>query len=157
MQLTTRGRYAVMAMVELAARAAAEPELPVSLAEVAAAQQLSLCYLEQLFVGLRRAGLVISARGPHGGYRLARPAARVSVADVLAAVDEPLDVTRCASGAPGCLADTVGSPARCRTHELWEALGQHVRLFVRSVTLADVLAGDVRGVAQPLRIREPAE
>ncbi len=134
----------MMAMVELAARAAADPELPVNLAAIAAAQQLSLCYLEQLFVGLRRAGLVISARGPHGGYRLARPAAQVSVADVLAAVEEPLVVARCAGGAP----------ARCRTHDLWEALGLHVRLFVRSVSLADVLAGHLCGVAQPLRIRE---
>ncbi len=145
----------MMAMVELAARAAADPELPVNLAAIAAAQQLSLCYLEQLFVGLRRAGLVISARGPHGGYRLARPAAQVSVADVLAAVEEPLVVARCAGGAPGCEANADGATARCRTHDLWEALGLHVRLFVRSVSLADVLAGHLCGVAQPLRIREP--
>ncbi|QYU66088.1 Rrf2 family transcriptional regulator [Leptolyngbya sp. 15MV] len=102
MRLSTRGRYAVMAMVELAARQAASTDLcgrnPISLADIAAAQHLSLAYLEQLFGPLRRAGLVASARGPGGGYRLARDAACISIAAIIQAVDEPIHATRCDEG-----------------------------------------------------------
>jgi Rrf2 family iron-sulfur cluster assembly transcriptional regulator len=153
MQLTTRGRYGVMAMVELAALAAGNGHAaPVGLADIAARQQLSLCYLEQLFGGLRRAGLVASVRGPGGGYRLARPAEQVTIAEVLAAVDEPIRVTRCDGATPGCMAgqgdEAPGDHrARCRTHDLWEALGHHLHSFLSAVTLADVLAGEFCGFA----------
>lgn len=148
MRLSTRGRYAVMAMVELAARQRAgacdsAPERPVSLAEIAQAQQLSLAYLEQLFGNLRRGGLVASARGPGGGYRLGRPAQEIAVADIVNAVDEPIRATRCEEGSPGCLAGE-----RCLTHDLWAELGEHIRLFLTSVTLADIVAGGMAGRAK---------
>ncbi|MBX9749845.1 MAG: Rrf2 family transcriptional regulator [Roseococcus sp.] len=154
MRLSTRGRYAVMAMVELAARQerAAKPMAgknvaPVSLAEIAAAQMLSLAYLEQLFGPLRRAGLVASARGPGGGYRLARPAHEISISAIVDAVDEPIRATRCEDGAPGCIGGR-----RCITHDLWAELGEQIRLFLDGLTLHDVVHGDIQGRAvAPLR------
>lgn len=153
MRLSTRGRYAVMAMVELAARQQAVCQgnvhacgktvvRPVSLAEIAQAQQLSLAYLEQLFGNLRRAELIASARGPGGGYRLARAATAIAVADIVRAVDEPIRATRCEEGSPGCLAGQ-----RCRTHDLWSELGEQIRLFLAHMTLADVVGGRILGRA----------
>lgn len=149
MRLSTRGRYAVMAMVELAARqppatGASCGVRPVSLAELAQAQGLSVAYLEQLFALLRRGGLVASARGPGGGYRLARPPAAIAIADVIGAVEETLRTTRCGEGVPGCL-----DGARCPTHDLWSELGEQIALFFRNVTLADVVEGRVAGRAVP--------
>jgi Rrf2 family iron-sulfur cluster assembly transcriptional regulator len=162
MRLSTRGRYAVMALVELAARtdpscrlndshalgAGMGPdsldERPVSLTEIAAAQMLSVAYLEQIFARLRRAGLVESARGPGGGYRLARPAQYIPIGVIIDAVDEPITATRCESVAPGCLAGH-----RCLTHDLWHELGEQIRLFLLHMSLADVLAGRVLGRALP--------
>jgi Rrf2 family iron-sulfur cluster assembly transcriptional regulator len=134
-----------MAMVELAARdGGGDPgKGQVSLAEIAAAQHLSLAYLEQLFGPLRRAGLVASARGPGGGYRLARPADRISVSEIVDAVDETIQATRCEEGGPGCLAGK-----RCLTHDLWAELGEQIRLFLQEVTLADVISGRVAGRAR---------
>jgi len=158
MRLSTRGRYAVMAMVELATRQDAAPppgcgraSPPVSLAEIAVSQMLSLAYLEQLFGPLRRAGLVVSARGPGGGYRLARPAGDIAIAAIIDAVDEPIIATRCEESAPGC----VGG-RRCNTHDLWAELGEHIRLFLDGITLQDVMRGDVPGRAtepQPVKPR----
>lgn len=148
MKLSTRGRYAVMAMVELAAREQGSEAAPrqVSLAEIANAQHLSLAYLEQLFGPLRRAGLVASARGPGGGYRLARPAEGISISEIVDAVDEPIQATRCDAGSPGCLAGQ-----RCLTHDLWAELGDQIRLFLEGMTLADVIGGRVLGrAAAPL-------
>lgn len=144
MQLSTRGRYAVMAMVELAGRDGATP---VTLADIAGCQQLSLSYLEQLFGGLRRAGLVTSARGPAGGYRLARPAATISIADIILGADEPIRATRCATGDVGCLRDTQGGQQPCHTHDLWAELGRQIDVFLTAVTLADVIDGRVKGRA----------
>ncbi|WP_149536813.1 Rrf2 family transcriptional regulator [Siccirubricoccus phaeus] len=151
MRLSTRGRYAVMAMVELATRQAAHNaqlrrggHCPVSLAEIAQAQQLSLAYLEQLFGHLRRAGLVCSARGPGGGYRLARAPAAIAVAEIVEAVDEKLKATRCEEGMAGCLAGQ-----KCLTHDLWQELGEQIRLFLAHVTLADVCCGGIAGRAAP--------
>ena len=161
MRLSTRGRYAVMAMVELAARQGgceaagrlANPvPRPVSLADIAGAQHLSVAYLEQLFGHLRRAGLVASARGPGGGYRLARPPEEVAIAAIVDAVDEPLRATRCEEGSPGCLAGQ-----RCLTHDLWDELGEQIRLFLAHVTLADVIAGQIAGRANLPRLRAAAE
>lgn len=142
MQLSTRARYAVMAMVELASHEQAGRQGPLTLTQIAASQQLSLCYLEQLFGGLRRAGLVLSARGPGGGYRLGRPAGEVSVAEIVDAVDEAIHTTRC-TGDGGCMLGADGGPTHCRTHELWHELGQHIRLFLSAVSLADVVDGRV--------------
>ena len=146
MRLSTRGRYAVMAMVELAARERGGPSgsgrCQVSLADIAQAQLLSLAYLEQLFGPLRRAALVVSARGPGGGYRLARPARDISIAAIVEAVDEPIHATRCEESGPGCLAGQ-----RCLTHDLWAELGGQIRLFLASMSLADVIEGRVLGRA----------
>jgi len=144
MQLSTRGRYAVMAMVDLATRQTLGCECgPVCLAEIAARQRLSQAYLEQLFGRLRRAGLVGSARGPGGGYRLARSSEAIAIADIVAAVDEPTHATR-EEGS-----DTEGQ-TRCQTRDLWEELGRQIQFFLKGVTLADVVAGRVVGRAVPL-------
>ncbi len=148
MQLSTKGRYAVMAMVDLAAMEAVESagEL-VCLADIAQRQQLSQSYLEQLFGKLRRAGLVSAARGPRGGYRLARPAADIAISAIVAAVDEPIRATRCELGGGGCMAGSIpgGFGERCQTHDLWVALGRQIELFLQRVTLADVIDGRVDG------------
>jgi Rrf2 family transcriptional regulator, iron-sulfur cluster assembly transcription factor len=140
MRLSTKGRYAVMAMTDLAARQDDETRA-VSLADIAARQEISLSYLEQLFARLRREGLVVSARGPGGGYRLARGADQTRVSDIVLAVDEPLRATRCGeAGKGGCMA----KGERCVTHHLWEEMGRQIHDYLASVTLADVLAGDLR-------------
>jgi Rrf2 family iron-sulfur cluster assembly transcriptional regulator len=142
-----------MAMVELASRQAADSGRggQVSLAEIAQAQHLSLAYLEQLFGPLRRAGLVGSARGPGGGYRLARDPAQISVSEIVLAVDEPIQATRCEEGGPGCL-----DGHRCLTHDLWAELGDQIRLFLEGLTLADVIGGRVAGRAATPRTAEAA-
>ena len=139
MRLTTRGRYAVTAMLDLALHDAGEP---VALADIAARQDISLAYLEQLFARLRRAALVASVRGPGGGYRLAAPQERITVAAIIAAVEESLDATRC--GGRGDCQDGV----RCLTHELWSDLSRQVEGFLAGVTLAALTArADIRAVA----------
>jgi Rrf2 family transcriptional regulator, iron-sulfur cluster assembly transcription factor len=147
MHLSTRGRYAVMALVDLACREAASPgSRPVTLSEIAASQQLSLSYLEQLFGKLRRASLVASARGPGGGYRLARPAQAIQIAEIVGAVDEEIRATRCFAGGSGCMPDG----GRCQTHELWAELGHQIQLFLSGISLADVIARRVTGRAVAL-------
>lgn len=135
MRLSTKGRYAVMAMADLARNGA---ERAVSLAEIATRQEISLSYLEQLFARLRRAGLVKSVRGPGGGYRLAATPGETRIADIVLAVDEPIRATRCSGdGSPrGCM---IGGE-RCLTHDLWEGLGQEIHRYLSSVSLEDVLA-----------------
>jgi len=147
-KLSTRGRYAVMAMADLARHTSEGRGVqPVPLAEIAHRQEISLHYLEQLFGKLRRSGLVIAARGPGGGYRLAQPANELRIADIIVAVDEPIKATRCrADSAKGCLSRT----GRCLTHDLWEELGRQIEVFLASVTLADVLEHRVLGRARPL-------
>ncbi|MFO1012516.1 MAG: Rrf2 family transcriptional regulator [Caulobacteraceae bacterium] len=136
MQLSSKGRYAVMAMTDLAGRTDARP---VTLADIAERQEISLAYLEQLFARLRKKGLVASVRGPGGGYRLSRTAGEISVAEVVLAVDEPLKATRCSGLSKGCMK----AGARCLTHDLWEETGRQIELFLGSVSLADVAAGRV--------------
>ncbi len=134
MLLSTKGRYAVMAMVEVARQNDAGP---ISLGDIASRLELSLAYLEQLFMKLRRNGLVRSVRGPGGGYTLGREADAISVGEVMAAVDEPVRMTRCLSEeGDGCVASH-----RCNTHYLWDALGAHIEEFLATATLADVLHG----------------
>jgi Rrf2 family iron-sulfur cluster assembly transcriptional regulator len=138
MRLSTKGRYAVMAMTDLAARQDADGLRAVSLAEIAARQEISLSYLEQLFARLRRRGLVKSLRGPGGGYRLARTAGETHIAEIVLAVDEPLRATRCGhASAKGCMKAGV----RCTTHDLWEEMGRQLHSYLASVSLADVLEG----------------
>jgi Rrf2 family transcriptional regulator, iron-sulfur cluster assembly transcription factor len=131
-RLSTKGRYAVMAMVDLAQHG---DGAPVALAEIAERQEISLSYLEQLFAMLRKGGLVKSVRGPGGGYLLGRQRGDIRIADVILAVDEPIRATRCTPGAPiGCR----GNRTRCLTHDLWEELGNHIHRYLSSVSLADV-------------------
>ncbi len=138
MQLSTKGRYAVMAMTHLAGQATAARAT--SLAAIAEHQQISRPYLEQLFSRLRRRGLVESVRGPGGGYRLARSAEDLSIAEVVIAVDEPLRATRCAGHGAGCMK----GGARCLTHDLWEETGRHIHDYLSAVSLADVVAGRLK-------------
>ena len=132
MRLTTKGRFAVTAMIDVAMHGT---KGPVTLAGVSQRQKISLSYLEQLFGKLRRHGLVDSVRGPGGGYRLARAPAAISVAEVIVAVDEPIDATQCA-GRESCKEDGK----RCMTHELWANLNAHIFTFLRSVTLAELVS-----------------
>ncbi len=127
MRLTTKGRFAVTAMIDLALR---QNNGPVTLAAISQRQQISLSYLEQLFGKLRRHELVESTRGPGGGYTLARKAADITVADIIVSVDEPIDATQC-GGKENCL----GEAGRCMTHELWASLNQRMVEFLDSVTL----------------------
>ena len=136
MRLSTKGRYAVMAMADLARRQC-DATRAVALAEIAARQQISLSYLEQLFARLRRKGLVMSARGPGGGYRLAKTAETTTIADIVHAVDEPLRATRCTGQGKGCML----KGERCLTHDLWEDLGTRIEDYLASVSLADVVTG----------------
>ena len=138
MRLSTKGRYAVMAMVDLARRET-DAVRAVTLADIAARQEISLSYLEQLFARLRRQGLVKSARGPGGGYRLARGAGDTTIADIVHAVDEPLRATRCGAG-KGCMV----KGERCLTHDLWADLGERIEDDLSSVSLADVAMGRLK-------------
>lgn len=139
MHLSTKGRYAVMAMADLARRQD-DAVRAVALADIAARQEISLSYLEQLFARLRRQGLVKSARGPGGGYRLARTAEETNIADIVTAVDEPLRATRCnIKAGKGCMA----KGERCMTHDLWEEMGRQMQGYLASVSLADVISGRV--------------
>jgi Rrf2 family iron-sulfur cluster assembly transcriptional regulator len=129
MRLTTKGRFAVTAMLDLAL---ASGRTTVPLADISARQRISLSYLEQLFAKLRRAGLVKSVRGPGGGYLLAKPLDEVSVADIIVAVDEPIDATQC-GGLENCLDEH-----KCLTHDLWARLNDHIFDYLRGVTLAEL-------------------
>ncbi|HEX3674977.1 MAG TPA: Rrf2 family transcriptional regulator [Rhizomicrobium sp.] len=148
MRLSTKGRYAVMAMADLAGHEGAGK--PVSLAEIAKRQEISLSYLEQLFAKLRRGGLVKSVRGPGGGYRLSRASSEVRIADIILAVDEPITATRCHPGSPmGC----TGTATRCVTHDLWEELGRQIHVFLSSVSLADVVEKRILGRTRPCEVK----
>ncbi len=142
MKLSTKGRYAVMAMVDLAIQST--DNKPVALAEIAERQEISLSYLEQLFGKLRKGGLVKSVRGPGGGYLIGRDPSEARISDIIFAVDEPIKATRCSPGSPtGCKSDN----GRCLTHDLWEELTNHIQMFLSSVTLADVVDKRVLGAS----------
>lgn len=132
MRLTTKGRFAVTAMIDLAMRHGSGP---VTLSEISERQKISLSYLEQLFGKLRRHALVDSVRGPGGGYCLAKSMDQVSVADIILAVDEPIDATRC-GGKENCRDDQ-----KCLTHDLWAALNDRIFDYLHSVTLSQLVAG----------------
>lgn len=141
MRLTTKGRFAVTAMIDLALR---QDRGPVTLAGISERQSISLSYLEQLFGKLRRHELVTSVRGPGGGYCLARPMGEISVADIIIAVDEPLDTTQC-----GGKEDCNGTAhQRCMTHDLWANLNRHMFAYLESVNLHS-LVDELRARANP--------
>jgi Rrf2 family transcriptional regulator, iron-sulfur cluster assembly transcription factor len=130
-RLTSKGRYAVTAMLDLAFHSQLKP---VTLIDIAARQTISLSYLEQLFARLRRANLVKGVRGPGGGYSLCGSASDISIADIVAAVGERIDSTKC-GGEGNCQKHHA-----CLTHELWMDLGEHIRSYLEKITLADLLA-----------------
>ena len=139
MRLTTKGRYAVTAILDLALH---EDLGPVNLTDISKRQGISLAYLEQLFLRLRKEGLITSSRGPGGGYRLRQSRSDISVADVIRAVDEQVDATRC-GGHKNCQADE-----RCLTHDLWEDLSLHITNFLSDISLSDLVRqGTVKQVS----------
>ena len=139
MRLTTKGRYAVTAILDVALH---ESFGPVNLMDISKRQGISLAYLEQLFLRLRKEGLITSSRGPGGGYRLRQSRSDISVADVICAVDEQVDATRC-GGHKNCQADE-----RCLTHDLWEDLSLHITNFLSDISLSDLVQqGTVKQVA----------
>ncbi len=137
MKLSTKGRYAVVALADIALQSG---ENLVSLSEISKRQDISLPYLEQLFVKLRRAGLVESVRGPGGGYRLAKPTAEIRVIDVLAAVDETISALHTGAGASG---GSSGSRAQSMANRLWEGLSAHVYVFLHQTRLSDVITNEL--------------
>ena len=150
MKLTTKGRFAVTAMIDLAMQHGSEP---VTLAEISGRRKISLSYLEQLFGKLRRHRLVDSVRGPGGGYCLAKDAGDVSVADIILAVDEPIDATQC-GGKENCDDDK-----KCLTHDLWAALNVRIFEYLESVSLRQLVESqkvNENGVAQVHDMRETA-
>lgn len=153
MKISTRGRYAVMAMADIASQQGAEdvPHAPVSLAVISQRQEIPLPYLEQIFQDLRKAGQVESVRGPKGGYRLSKPAEEMPIGDIISSVDETVEVTRCA-GTNVCLSKQT----RCLTHDLWAELESQIYGFLNGVSLADVLDGNV-SFPRPITIAQAAQ
>ncbi|MEO6608801.1 MAG: Rrf2 family transcriptional regulator [Aestuariivirga sp.] len=148
MKMSTKGRYAVMALIDIGGQS---PDRPISLAEIADRQDISQEYLEQLFGKLRRAGLVTSSRGPGGGYVLARPPADIQVSEIVLAVDEELRVTRCEGDAvKGCV-----KGQQCVAHDLWSSLGRQMMYFLESVSLEDVV--EKRNLALAASIKQAKE
>ncbi len=140
MRLTTKGRYAVTAMLDLAYHS---QKTPVTLTEIATRQTISLSYLEQLFAKLRKGKMVTGVRGPGGGYRLSRLAKKISIADIVDAVNEPLDSTKC-GGKENCQ-----DSQPCLTHELWTGLSHQIRHYLENISLGDLLEKEyVSSVAQ---------
>ncbi|MEM8592694.1 MAG: Rrf2 family transcriptional regulator [Pseudomonadota bacterium] len=137
MKLSTKGRYAMVALADLALQ---EPGKLVSLGEISKRQQISLPYLEQLFVKLRRAELVSSVRGPGGGYRLAKPPSDIRVAEILGAVDETVSAMHTGAGVSGGVS---GSRAQSMTNRLWEGLSAHVYVFLHQTRLSDVVKNEL--------------
>jgi Rrf2 family iron-sulfur cluster assembly transcriptional regulator len=131
MKLSTKGRYAVTAMFDVAIH---QTEGPVSLSEISERQGISLSYLEQLFGRMRRRGLVASTRGPGGGYRLAHTPDQIAIADIITAVDESVDATRCGGNAD------CQNQQRCLTHELWEDLSSQIHVFLSGISLEDAIS-----------------
>lgn len=147
MRLTTKGRFAVTAMIDLGMRDHAGP---VTLSGIGERQQISLSYLEQLFGKLRRHQLVDSVRGPGGGYRLARSAQTISVADIIMAVDEPIDATQC-GGKGHCHSDDDHNKTVCMTHHLWTGLNLKMMEYLNSVSLAELVSQQQKSKAAVIK------
>ncbi len=148
MRLTTKGRYAVTAMLDLALN---NNQGPITLADISQRQGISLSYLEQLFSRLRRQGLVVSTRGPGGGYRLGRLADEIVIAEIISAVDENVDATKC-KGLKNC-----NDSRACLTHQLWTDLSDEIREFLDGITLAQVLEKRPNEVSKEVARQEKAQ
>lgn len=149
MKVGTKGRYAVMAMIDMAKFEMGSK--PVSLSDIALRQELSLNYLEQLFSRLRRAGLVKSSRGVFGGYTLSRSAQDISIADIIQSADEALHFTRCRpSGSKGCMTDST----QCLSHHLWDALGNQMLSYLSNISLKDILDKKVLSGSKTIPLKE---
>jgi len=144
MRLTTKGRFAVTAMADLAMRGG---KTPVTLAAISERQKISLSYLEQLFGKLRRNNIVESVRGPGGGYYLARPSSKISIAEIVTAVDEPLDATRC-----GGMGNCQGEQQPCITHDLWMGLNEKIYGYLEEVSLQQLVENHTKRNQQPTSI-----
>ena len=145
MKLTSKGRYAVMAMADLAKNNVKEPT---SLAEISLRQGISISYLEQLFLKLRKNNLVQSARGPSGGYVLAKPPGEIKLLSIISAVDEKIKTVKCKKESKkGC----NGKSIKCITHNLWDDLENHINKFFEENTLRDILFKEVRNNSKELR------
>jgi len=144
MRLTTKGRFAVTAMADLAMRGG---KAPVTLAAISERQKISLSYLEQLFGKLRRNNIVESVRGPGGGYYLARPSSEISIAEIVIAVDEPLDATKC-----GGMGNCQGDQQPCITHDLWMGLNDKIYGYLEEVTLQQLVENHINRGQQPASI-----
>ena len=131
MQVTTKGRYAVMAMADLAVHANGSP---IQLATVAYRTQIDFGYLEQIFIKLKKAALIKSTKGPGGGYQIAKPISDISLFDIMHAVEEGLQMTRCSKGKTGCMEDNL----QCMTHHIWEALEKNISDFLSKITLESI-------------------
>jgi Rrf2 family iron-sulfur cluster assembly transcriptional regulator len=145
MRLTTRGRYAVTALLDLALQASLDDQ-PITLAEISGRQSISIAYLEQLFSKLKRSGLVSSSRGAMGGYRLAKPSNEIAILDIIESVNESVDATMC-DGQGNCR-----NGAKCLTHDLWQELSTKIESYLSGVTIADLVAKSTVSVTDTLVI-----
>jgi Rrf2 family iron-sulfur cluster assembly transcriptional regulator len=134
--LTTKSRYAVMAIIEVAAR---DSSSPIRLADISEKQDIPLSYLEQIFLKLKNANLVRSVKGPGGGYHLNLSSDQITIENIVDAVEENLKMTRCAKD-KNCRKDGVN----CKTHDLWKGLGRHIRAYFASISIADVISGKIK-------------
>ncbi len=134
MIITSKARYAVMAAIEIANNQAIQPQQPVNLNSIAKSQEISLLFLEQIFRKLKKAGIVEASKGRGGGYLLAKLPNKISIASIIAAVEEPIKMTRCISKNKGCM----NNKTRCKTHHLWHGLEKNIFGYLNSVSLADL-------------------
>jgi|TARA_B110000967_G_scaffold156341_1_gene161302 Rrf2 family iron-sulfur cluster assembly transcriptional regulator len=147
MKLTTKGRYAVLALTELAL---VKDETLVKITEISTRQNISSTYLEQLLLLLKNAGLVIGVRGPNGGYKLAAPAENIMISDIVNVVEGRLEARGCVAKSGSC----TGVSGRCMTHDLWDELSRHIELFLGQISLKDIIRGNVLGRSSPPRMLE---
>ena len=138
MMLTTKSRYAVMAIIDVASRSS---NSPVKLADISIAQNIPLNYLEQIFLKLKKSNIVKSVKGPGGGYNLNLPSEQIFIEDIVDAVEENLKMTRCSKG-KSCRQDGM----KCKTHDLWKGLGLHIRKYFANISIADVASGQIKMV-----------
>jgi Rrf2 family iron-sulfur cluster assembly transcriptional regulator len=142
MKLTTKGRYAVLALTELAL---AKDNSLVKITEIAARQNISSTYLEQLLLSLKNSGLVVGVRGPNGGYKLSTSSENIMISDIVNIVEGRMEARGCVSKSGSC----TGVSGRCMTHDLWDELSRHIELFLGQISLKDIIIGNVLGRSSP--------